>query len=395
MNVLFFGDQWDTRWRRRQQMAVRMARWPFVESLVYFESPLTVASLVKTVLGMYAPEASKRWRRVLRHGFNIRAQGVQIVTPFALSALTLGKGAEKINDRLIAYTGLSRLFSPTTFPDLIWASVPYAIKWLPYFPEALVCYDCTERFGHFPWASEAYRVRLARWDKELAQRADLVFVQTEDHLREKSLLNPATFLLPNAVDVSLFEKTQLSATPSEVKSIGRPRIGYVGSINSRLDWQLVHYLATVRPSWQFVFVGNGIPDNCGGSAVAKLPNVHFLGEKPYQLVSTYVNSFDVCLIPLKTDALTASQSPLKLFDYLASGRPIVSVPLDGLAEFKSVVYAAQQAEDFVAKIETALAEDPELSAKRRKLAQDNSWEVRVEQLRSILNQYLPEVRLSA
>lgn len=395
MNVVFFGDHWDSRWRRRQQIAARMARWPSVESLVYFEVPLTAASLAKTVLSRHDTDSRARWRRVLRHGFKMRAEEVQIVTPFALSGVVPVGAVEKINDWLVARTGVGRLASPASSPELVWASVPGAVKWLHCFPEALVCYDCTERFSRFPWENKNRRKLLARWDNELAQRANLVFVQTEDHRQEKSCLNPATFVLPNAVEVSPLQDTERRQTPRDVQRVARPRIGYVGSINSRIDWQLVHYLATARSSWQFVFVGNGSPKDCGGGEVAALPNVHFLGEKPYALVPAYLYSFDVCTIPLKMDELTASQSPLKLFDYLASGRPIVSVPLDGLAEFTTVVYTAPDGEAFVDSIERALAEAPELSARRRRRAQENSWDVRVEQLRSILSRYLPAARRSA
>jgi len=390
MNVLFFGDQWDDKWRRRQQIALRMARWSSVDSLIYIECPLTLTSLAKFILGRADGEAHKRWRRVMRYGLQTTLDGVQVVTPLVIGPLSPVPAVHAVNNHSMVWTGLGSRGRFANGDLLVWVSMPAAVRWLPHFPEAFICYDATERFSESPWEDDRRRRLLREWDDQLADQADLVLVQTEHHLREKRQLNSATFLVPNAVDVSRFQTDLPIRPPDDIVSISPPRIGYVGAINSRINWQLVESIAGAKPSWQIVFIGNGDPRRCGGDGAASLRNMHFLGEKPYSAVPAYLACFDVCIAPLRRDELTASQSLLKLFDYMASGKPIVSTKADVALQSSGAIYVANDPAAFIASIQTALNESEHLSLHRRRIAAQNSWDTRVLQIREILDDHLPE-----
>jgi len=167
----------------------------------------------------------------------------------------------------------------------------------------------------------------------------------------------------------------------------RPRAGYVGAINAKLDLTLFIELAQRLPRWTVVLVG---PVECakGDSRLQTLrnmPNVHFLGKKPVEAVPHYIKGLDVCLLPYERNEWTRHISSLKLYEYLACGKPVVSSDVPAAREQGELVAIAQNVEQFVSLVEGALYDNSEDMVKRRRqVASQNTWRHRVERISALI-----------
>ena len=260
---------------------------------------------------------------------------------------------------------------------LFCASHPFAADYVEKFNEAMICYDCTEKFTEFDfWVT--LRKEVEEKDSLLTQRAHQIFTQTQPHLVEKRSDNPNVFLILNAVYYDLFQNCLDMPEPSDLKGIKRPILGYVGSINSRFDFELIRKTAQVYKDWSLVFIGDA-SDSSVIKSVEDLRNVYFLGEKLYNIVPSYLKEFSVCLMPYIN--LTCLESPTKLFDYLASGKPVVSTDIPGVRDFADVVFVSKTEDEFITNIGLAAGDNNPLSVlKRKERARENSWDVREKQI---------------
>jgi len=379
MNLLFFGDGWDDTWRRRQQMAWHLARRPEVAHVLYVELPLTLTSLAKFILGRADPDASFAWGRKLGSRRVAMPSGLTLATPVSVTAWRLRAWGDEEPSRGFC-PGLVRAL--TARPTVVIATVPHAYLWLGDCSWEVLCYDCTERFDLMPGLSDARRRFYALADAWLTAKADLVLVQTQTQLQAKRKDNSNTYLVPNAVDTGRFESPVQE--PRSLQGLGRPRAGYVGSINDRIDVALVEQVAQLLPEWQFVFVGL-VARHAEVQRIFRLPNVHHVPRRPYDEVPAFLSAFDVCLIPHRPNGVAESQSPLKLFDYLAAGKPIVTTGIAGLGDLEHLVSVADDAPAFARGLRVAQRDShPAQVRARRAAARANSWEARVETVLSAM-----------
>lgn len=231
---------------------------------------------------------------------------------------------------------------------------------------------------------------LARKEKQVLSEVDLVFVVSEEILTNKSHLHRSIHVVPNATDFGHFNKAAKNnlPLPNDIAPIKRPIVGYVGNITSRIDFSLLEYLSKNHSDWSFVFIGGTDGVRIPATLKSKT-NVNFLGSKPYEELPKYMKFFDVCIIPYdQNDPFNINCSPLKLYDYLATGKPIVSTDLPAVRYFKEFVRIADDPEDFGQQVKKALEEhDRHLCKLRIAKAQENSWEFRANDIINILNDY--------
>ncbi len=382
INIIFFGDRWDDMWRRRQQFAYRFARMPGVEEVIYVELPVSATSFLKFLGGKADVDAAVKWRRIVKRGFCSSVDGIQIVTPISILPSFRYNKLSHFNDRLLGW--LTRLLVENRPSGkkidssccILWLSHPFGGDFVGKFGESLVCYDCTEKFAQYEEWDPKFLREINMRDEAIASRADLVFTQTELHCKEKCNLNPNTYLLPNAVDYDLFAENVDKLDLSKLGISTRPVLGFVGNVNWRTDYKLLFDLAKAHPEWTLVFVGT-LRGERFIQILRRLPNVRFLGPRPYRELPRLIRAFDVCLIPYRK--LAIENSPIKLLDYLASGRPIVATRIPGVENFADVVYVADNSEDFCEKVEQALGEAPRFAERRLARARENSWDVRVKE----------------
>ena len=272
-------------------------------------------------------------------------------------------------------------------PVILWVSHPAWARYIYKFNSTLLCYDCTEDFLCFPYSSVVVQEEVERGDRYLTQYSDLVFVQTQPHLFAKRKLNSNTYVVANAVDYELFAKNLVAPEPADLRRIKRPILAYTGNLDFRANYSLLRQLVSEHPEWSFVFIGRY--NESQYSDLSAFHNVHFLGEKSYPVIPRYLQYIDVCLMLYKDERDIGWPSPLKLFDYLASGKPIVSTPMSAIRDFSDVILVANRCEEFSHMISLALQDsDPRKIAKRIEYARDSSWEVRTRQVWSLIAETL-------
>jgi glycosyltransferase involved in cell wall biosynthesis len=226
-------------------------------------------------------------------------------------------------------------------------------------------------------------------EKEMLASADLTLVTSPELYAAKKPLAKEIHYLPNVADVEHILKSQDPnlEIPADLAGVGHPILGFVGAVsNYKLDFELLMSIAQEKPKWNIVLIG-AVGEGEKAAEVSRLrsiANIHILGGRPYEILPNYLKSFDVCLLPNKLNEYTRNMFPMKFFEYLASGRPVVSTALSSLQEFREYFYQADSHEGFINKIEEALRENPAVKEKRIALARKYSWTNRMEEISSLL-----------
>jgi glycosyltransferase involved in cell wall biosynthesis len=242
-----------------------------------------------------------------------------------------------------------------------------------------VVYDCMDHHAGF---STNHR-RMLRQEREMLRRADLVVTSSAVLQAKARRYNRNVLLLRNGCDYVHFAKGALQPRP------GRPVIGYFGAIAEWFDTELVAELAERRPDWDFVLVGSTF--GADPSRLSKLPNVSLPGEQTYAEIPAWLARFHVTILPFKRTALTRATNPVKAYEILASGKPLVSVPLPEVARLAPLVRLASTVAQFEHQIELELSRpDPALAARRQSFARENTWEKRYEELAPAILQVVAE-----
>jgi len=216
----------------------------------------------------------------------------------------------------------------------------------------------------------------------------VVFVAPRALLDAKRALNPNTHFSPHGVDYDLFAKAgDPSTEPAEgTRSLRHPVIGYFGTLGEFMDYDLLVFLARSRPQWTFLFIGYAAA-NLGG--LRECENAVLAGPKPYEELPRWAKSFDVAIYAHKVDRQVKHSNPLKLREYLAMGKPVVAVSTPETVAFSSVVYLADNREEYLASIERALREDsPERQRERMISVQGSSWDSRFRETVTTVEQCL-------
>ena len=248
-----------------------------------------------------------------------------------------------------------------------------------------IVYDCMDHHRGFGNIAEP----ILRLEEKLAASADLLVVSSKVLYQKHCASNATTVLIRNAAD---FDHFHAPADSGWLRNIPNPIIGYYGAISSWFDVNLIEEAARRRPDWSFVLIGHTLGAELGG--LASLTNVHLLGEQPYESLPGYLAAFDVCCIPFRLNDLTRATNPVKFYEYLCTGKPIVSVPLPELAEHAECVYSADGPDEFVDAIASGLAERGDQAAGRRiELARRNTWEVRCADLRRAIETVHPKASI--
>ncbi len=290
--------------------------------------------------------------------------------------------------RIILLAKLLGFYPPGKFNKhlIVWIYDTEAAEYLSAYRDNFVLYDCVD--DHAAQAGpDRNPAKVRAEEKAILRQADLVTVTSQKLYEQKKSWNKNVNLVINAGDVALFIQ------PSKYKPAfdfadGRPIIGTVGALDSyKIDFDLLQTVATKKPTWHFVFVGAPVVERMSRElwAIMKLPNVHIYREVPREDVPDYVYKFDVCMIAYKNSAYNAASFPLKFWEFMATGKPIVVSGVPELKVYSHLITYTETDELFINGIEAAL-QSPDLSSlARRTEARIHSWDNRVEQLFELIN----------
>lgn len=238
---------------------------------------------------------------------------------------------------------------------------------------ALLVYDCIDQHAEYPW-NHRVRKRIAALEEKLLAEADVVTV-TSSHLLERKRAKCKTIrLVPNGVDIRLFGRargSEIDVAP-ELAHVKGPVVMYVGAVAEWFDVELVEHIAIRHPEWTLALIG---PQSVRAPGLTRT-NVLRLGTRDHADLTRYLKRADVCLIPFVVNELTLGVNPLKLYEYLAAGKPVVSTALPDVCALAQphVVCVGRDHAEFLRHVENCIAETDEWIDERVKVAEQFSWE---------------------
>ena len=342
-------------------------------------------------LGLRQPQLSSRdVRRILRRlrrgvAPPRKVDGVNVLSPLVVPLHRFG-AVRALNARLLPWLVGRAARKLGMSSPILWSYNPQAEVLIDVLQPSLVLYHCVDDVAAQKGVDAAsFRAAEARF----AGRANVVLTTSEPLAERLRGVSDRVIAMPNVADTELFSHA-LEDGPVDpaVAALPGPRIVFTGAIvATKLDVELLIALARRRPDWNFALVG---PVGAGDpstdvSALEREPNIHLLGLRPYDALPTVLRGADAALIPYALNELTASIFPMKVYEYLAAGLPVVATPLPSLRGVEGVVMAAD-ADSTVARLEDLLASDsPDARAQRSKLASGHSWDARVDEIAAALN----------
>lgn len=369
MDVVLFGQQnWDVTWTEKQQFASRLSRRGH---RVLYVDPQS-----RPAVGM------ARFRSLLARPtageLNCREAG-------RLWVLSL-RSAARGYDRLLRPRAVRHAVRQLGFArPAVLTLYPGSLPTVRALPRSGVVYFAVDEWTGFFDVAKAGRVRGQ--EEAMLREADVAIGISPRLQGRFAETQPNTYLLTNGVDSDQFGPERLAALPPHpaLEALPHPRLGLIGQIDRRVDQALLLELAERHPEWQIVLVGRVVPE-VDVSALRSKPNVHFVAFQPHSKLPQVLRSLDVCLIPYLLTPLTQSCNPAKAYEYLASGLPVVTTPLEGLGELRDVVAMAESPAQFAAAVEAALAEPERGRAQRLSLAAAQDWEQRTDVIEALLLQ---------
>lgn len=367
--VLFIHvpTEWRTTNRRHAFLALAETLPPNVAVVCVNRAVDPVVTLLKRPRKFFAGVWRTRDERV--------TDRLRVVTPrLILHEILAAKvpGATAVN-RLLMRWQLRRTMS-RWFPEaervIQWIHHPVQHWLFGVFPDSGKVYHCYDEYTCSPDGS----FHPVRWERErpLLRDADVTFATSNSLLQRRHAEARRSHLLPNGAPEFFLRSHK--TLPETLRSIPAPRLVYVGSMYSFLDYDLLERIFTRRTDWQLVFLGTRNPSDAG-RLLRAAPNVHFIGRLDQESLPAFLAHFDVGLMPFKINAYSLPATPLKLYEYMAAGLPVVSTDLPNLQRFRTLIrLVPDDADAFERAIAETLASDRQQeSAKLRAEAKKHTW----------------------
>ena len=387
LNIIMLSTaEWDNPfWTNKQHTACSLA--DAGHRVFYIES-----------LGLRSPDANhgRDWRRLFKR--LLRAfllpkrvrRNVWVWSPLVIPAAS-SKFAQNTNKLLfsIVLCFYMRLYS--FHSAVLWTYNPLTLLYTkPDHFDALI-YHCVDEISAQPGMNKKL---IQAQEKKLCSSADHVFVTSSSLYSSRSQWTKHITYLPNVVDPDHFSKDRsVSASlPVEFESIPEPRLIFVGALSAyKVNFKLIHKLALICPDWSIVLVGL-VGEGDPGTTIDQLldiENVYLLGPKPYKELPRLMHFSDVGLLPCMLNQYTRAMFPMKFFEYLAAGLPVVSTNLPSLEEFADYINFANSPEEFASQINNILADSTAFDESRvKKLVSNHSYRKRTKKMIAIINYLL-------
>lgn len=387
--ILFATADWDTPyWTNKQHTAAHLAKAGW--RVLYVES-----------VGLRAPKvgSSTDWRRIARRlwrgiqGPRQVQDRIWVISPLVIPFKHHHTWIRRFNQGFLAWT-LARFCRQHQFRSpLLWTYHPYLLEQLTLMREhhgvtlGKLVYHCVDDLSAIPGIDAA---AFNAEERRLLKEADVVFTTSMSLAAKCEPHNSQVHNLPNVVDVDHFSRAnEPGPIPEDLKKIPTPRIGYVGALSDfKIDFKLLHEVALARPNWHFVLIGDEREGQANAvlATMSTLPNVHLLGHKPYEKLPDYLRGFDVGLLPTLTNEYTRSMFPMKFFEYITAGLPVVSTPLSFTKNLLNShrLIVGNDSESFSNAIAKQLKTGRHNDQVSHGIVGDNNWSVRLHKMLEII-----------
>ncbi|PWB38270.1 MAG: hypothetical protein C3F02_04675 [Parcubacteria group bacterium] len=328
----------------------------------------------------YLPLSPKRALRMYKEDLVLNLHEGKVLKRTLTSKLT------KMSDKLYVYSDINFFFRPKhtmakikkvclqlNFGDaVLWSFFPFVAPYWHNLGQKLTVFDAVDNWLlHSSYARQKARLQTA-YDN-IKKSADIIFAVSQN-LQNFFDNQPNVYWIPNGVDLVHYNKS-FPLVNRDIADISRPIIGYIGVMQERVDFELLRYLAEKNPDKSMVLVGPVWSElDQAKLSLEKLSNVHFLGYKSYAEAPMYIQQFDLGIVPHKTSGHSASTNPMKVYEYLACGKPVVSTENVGLDNFSEVIAVAKDYEDFDKLVNKQLSDDDaDHRVARQEFVKKYSW----------------------
>ncbi len=273
------------------------------------------------------------------------------------------------------------------------------------FSQMLQCYEITDLYV-IPQGHDAldenhwYTKRARRGERKIVNESEIIITSSKLIYQEMLSVHSSVHYLHNSAEYAHFSKCENaeSEIPADIKELAKPVLGFVGYLNHLIDYELLAKLAKEFLSGSVVIIGreqsiNKVSGDRWYQTTKQLDNIHYLGFRNYKVLPFYLRGFDICLMPFRLNEWMRFSAPNKTFQYLATGKPVVSTNFTEMQEFENLVYVASDHKEFIEMTRAALIENSETrKVERKKIALENSTENRAVKVMKILGALLEERR---
>jgi glycosyltransferase involved in cell wall biosynthesis len=388
--------EWNFLWQPHQEIALRLARAG--NRILYIENTGVRAPGLGDAARVLA--RLKSWMgSLISRGVREVAAGVYVCSPLILPPF--GSPVRKFINRHFLLPLIGRVFRKLDMRDvIIWSYLPTdtvldLVKLLRTRRGATLYY-CMADFPQLTPDS----AQIAETERLLVEQSDLVFANCTKISKRLSERGKKVHIFPPGVNLDafpfLFDQTNNPPGPQpalKIETLKRPIIGYIGGLHRHVDFDLLAQIADARPEWSWVLVG---PLQASAEKLEGHKNVYLEGPKPHEELAIYLQRFDVCIVPYLRSAYTETVVPVKVNEYLAAGKPVVSTDLPTVSEFNErhniLITTKNTSDDFLKGIEQALQlpKNPGTIARRREVAALCDWNVQMEAMSTLIEQKLGE-----
>lgn len=373
--VCFSTADWDTPLpTNKHQLMARLARR---NRVLYIET-----------LGTRGPDlsngvdAARIGRRLKRGAAGMVRREKRLWSLAPLVRPAWGRPTERALNRVAFRAQASRALAK--FPDAIaWVYSPYAVHLLDIVQPRGIVYHMVDDLAEVPGA-DAEAIREA--ERQLLARADCVFCTERSLYDRAAQVNPGARFLPNVADYRHFSRpgTVADARLNDLLALPRPIVVFSGNIAPhKVDLKLLGDLAEARPQWSFAIVGpvwEGARRHPQLERLGRIPNAHLMGHVDYRDLPAFLHAADALVIPYIKSKATQAVFPLKFFEYLGTGKPVVASPLPSLLPYKGAVEFGGSRARWLKAIQSALDDPERLRTQRLALARRHTWAVRLREM---------------
>jgi glycosyltransferase involved in cell wall biosynthesis len=337
--------------------------------------------------GLKSPDFLSKIKRKLRsYGKLVRQtdEGIVVVSPLVLPFYSSRLGRALNRWLLVAQVKMLMIAYDMRNP-VLWIAIPTACDVVGRLEESALIYQVSDKYAANRMDHATDSSLIQQMHEGMLERADLIYYSGrklyEEELKARPEISHKAKLLEQAVDFDHFAGATSREwdRPSDIDGIAEPRLGYFGMIDYWLmDQELIRYVSHKRPEWHWILIGL----KSTRLEVEDLPNVHYLGSKPYDEMPRYAAQFQVCVVPWVTDNEFVNYgSAIKVREYMATGKPVVITPLYEYEPLDGILRISRGHDDFIRQVEDALSCDSDSRREARQQAvKGSTWDARAEEV---------------